>query len=96
MTWRIGVDIGGTFVDFCAFNAGTGELQTLKVLTTPEDPGAEIATGLSLLDSRHGIKPSAISGFVHGTTVGINTVIQRRGARLGLITTAGFEDVLEL
>ncbi|KAB2847356.1 MAG: hydantoinase/oxoprolinase family protein, partial [Hyphomicrobiaceae bacterium] len=89
-------DIGGTFVDFCAFNAGTGELQTLKVLTTPEDPGAEIATGLSLLEIRHGIKPSAISGFVHGTTVGINTVIQRRGARLGLITTAGFEDVLEL
>lgn len=96
MSWRIGVDIGGTFVDFCAFNAGTGELQTLKVLTTPEDPGAEIATGLSLLESRHAIKPSEISGFVHGTTVGINTVIQRRGSRLGLITTAGFEDVLEL
>lgn len=96
MTWRIGVDIGGTFVDFCAFNAGSGELKTLKVLTTPNDPGAEIATGLSLLESRHAIRPSDISGFVHGTTVGINTVIQRRGASLGLITTAGFEDVLEL
>jgi N-methylhydantoinase A len=96
MTWRIGVDIGGTFVDFCAFNAGTGELHTLKVLTTPDDPGAEIATGLSLLEGRHAIRPGQISGFVHGTTVGINTVIQRRGARLGLITTAGFEDVLEL
>ena len=96
MTWRIGVDIGGTFVDFCAFDAGSGELKTLKVLTTPDNPGAEIATGLSLLETRHGIRPSEISGFVHGTTVGINTVIQRRGARLGLITTAGFEDVLEL
>ena len=96
MSWRIGVDIGGTFADFCAFNLATSDLQTLKVLTTPDRPGAEIGEGLDLVARRHGVHPGDIVGFVHGTTVGINTVIQRRGARLGLLTTAGFEDVLEL
>jgi N-methylhydantoinase A len=96
MTWRIGVDIGGTFADFCAFDEASGALHTLKVLTTPDRPGAEIAAGLELLAVRHGVAPGDIVRFVHGTTIGINTVIQRRGARLGLVTTAGFEDVIEL
>jgi N-methylhydantoinase A len=96
MTWRVGVDIGGTFVDFCAFDESSGALKTLKVLATPDAPGSEIETGLKLLESSCGIRPQDIVGFVHGTTVGINTVIQRKGARLGLITTRHFEDVLEL
>ena len=96
MAWRIGVDIGGTFADFCAFDEAKGTLHTLKVLTTPLEPGNEIGTGLDLLAARHGVSPTAITAFVHGTTVGINTIIQRRGAKLGLITTRGFEDVLEL
>ncbi|MEM8663633.1 MAG: hydantoinase/oxoprolinase family protein, partial [Pseudomonadota bacterium] len=93
---RIGVDIGGTFMDFCAFDPCSKTLTTLKVLTTPDEPGKELASGIDLLERRDGLDPRAVSAFVHGTTVGINTIIQRKGARLGLITTAGFEDVIEL
>lgn len=94
--WKVGVDIGGTFIDFCALEARSGRVASLKVLTTPDDPGAELMTGLSLLAEREGLEPAAISRFVHGTTVGINTVIQRRGVSLALLTNAGFEDVIEL
>ena len=96
MGWRIGVDIGGTFIDFCLLNEATHELHSLKVLTTPDQPGREIMDGLALLHRRHGMEPEDVSAFVHGTTVGINTVIQRKGAELALLTTAGFEDVIEL
>lgn len=96
MAWRIGVDIGGTFIDFCILEAGTNRLETLKVLTTPDDPGRELMDGLTLLEERYGLDPKEVTAFVHGTTVGINTVIQRKGARMALITTAGFEDVIEL
>lgn len=94
--WKMGVDIGGTFIDFCALEARSGRVASLKVLTTPDDPGAELMTGLTLLVEREGLDPAAISRFVHGTTVGINTVIQRRGVSLALLTNAGFEDVIEL
>ncbi|MDP3319280.1 MAG: hydantoinase/oxoprolinase N-terminal domain-containing protein, partial [Bosea sp. (in: a-proteobacteria)] len=93
MSWRIGVDIGGTFIDFCALETGTDRVETIKVLTTPDAPGKELLDGLALLRERHGIAPSEVVSFVHGTTVGINTIIQRKGSRLALITTAGFEDV---
>jgi N-methylhydantoinase A len=96
MTWRIGVDIGGTFIDFCILETGTNRLESLKVLTTPDDPGRELMDGLTLLEERYGLDPKEVTAFVHGTTVGINTVIQRKGARMALITTVGFEDVIEL
>jgi len=94
--WKIGVDIGGTFMDFCALETRTGRVASLKVLTTPDDPGAELVTGLGLLEERDGLESAAVSRFVHGTTVGINTIIQRKGAKLALVTNAGFEDVIEL
>ncbi|RWC50551.1 MAG: hydantoinase/oxoprolinase family protein [Mesorhizobium sp.] len=94
--WKVGVDIGGTFIDFCALEANSGRVASLKVLTTPEDPGAELMTGLTLLAEREGFDPSRMTRFVHGTTVGINTIIQRRGPPLALFTNAGFEDVIEL
>ncbi len=94
--WRLGVDIGGTFIDFCALDETTGALHTLKVLTTPDRPGEEVMQGLTLLEQRHGLAAASLAAFVHGTTVGINTVIQRKGASLVLLTTAGFEDVIEL
>lgn len=96
MSWHIGVDIGGTFIDFCAHNRDTQALHTIKVLTTPDNPGAELRVGLELLQANHGVVPAEVQRFVHGTTVGINTIIQKKGARLALITNAGFEDVLEL
>ncbi|EHH02489.1 hydantoinase/oxoprolinase family protein [Mesorhizobium amorphae] len=94
--WKVGVDIGGTFIDFCALEACSGRVASLKVLTTPEDPGAELMTGLSLLAEREGFDAAHMTRFVHGTTVGINTIIQRKGAQLALFTNAGFEDVIEL
>jgi N-methylhydantoinase A len=94
--WKIGVDIGGTFIDFCALETRSGRVASLKVLTTPDDPGGELMTGLSLLAEREGLDPGAVTRFVHGTTVGVNTVIQRKGAPLALFTNAGFEDVIEL
>ena len=96
MGHRVGVDIGGTFIDFCLWDEAREELHSLKVLTTPETPGAELLQGLELLQERHGIRPADITSFVHGTTVGINTVIQRKGAALALLTTENFEDVVEL
>lgn len=96
MTHRVGVDIGGTFIDFCFFDEQTQALATLKVLTTPDNPGAEVITGLRLAAERLGVNPAEISLFIHGTTVGINTVIMGNGARLALFATNAFEDVLEL
>ena len=96
MAYRVAVDIGGTFTDFCVFDETTNTLETHKVLSTPGKPGSEIIFGLEELSKRKGINPKKISWFSHGTTVGINTVIQRQGAKLALFVTAGFEDVLEL
>ncbi len=59
MSWRIGVDIGGTFIDFCALETGTDRVETIKVLTTPDEPGKELLDGLRLLQERHGIAPGA-------------------------------------
>ena len=94
MTCRVAVDIGGTFTDFCVFDEETGAMRTLKTLSTPATPGAEVMNGIGELAERHGQAPGSISYFTHGTTVGVNTVIQRRGAELALFTTKEFEDVL--
>ncbi|MCY4589976.1 MAG: hydantoinase/oxoprolinase family protein [Alphaproteobacteria bacterium] len=94
--FRIGVDIGGTFTDFCLFDEMSGTLRSLKTLSTPDRPGEEVMTGIGELEHRFACPAGAIASFVHGTTVGVNTVIQRRGAELALFTTREFEDVLEV
>ncbi len=96
MSFRLGVDIGGTFADFCLLDEATGALSTLKVLSTPATPGAEVIAGLAGVEQRFGIGPDAITWFTHGTTVGVNAVIQRKGIRLALFVTRHFRDVLEL
>ena len=96
MSRRVAVDIGGTFTDFCVFDEQSRTLSTLKILSTPGRPGAELIDGIRALAKRDGIDPSEITWFTHGTTVGVNTVIQRRGAPLALFVTRGFEDVLEV
>jgi N-methylhydantoinase A len=95
MTWMIGADIGGTFADFVALESESGRLATLKVLTTPDDPGKDVGAGLRRL-KKEGLDAASVARFVHGTTVGVNTIIQRRGAAVALFTTAGFTDMLEL
>lgn len=96
MAYRVGVDIGGTFTDLCAFDEARNELHTLKVLSRPDQPGAEVMEGLRRLEERYGLAPREIVYFTHGTTVGVNTVIQRKGIRLCLLVTENFVDVLEL
>ncbi|MBM3526281.1 MAG: hydantoinase/oxoprolinase family protein, partial [Alphaproteobacteria bacterium] len=96
MAYRVGVDIGGTFADFCALDEATGHVHTLKVLSTPTEPGREVMQGIGDLTARFGVTPASIAYFTHGTTVGINSVIQRKGVKLFLFTTENFVDVLEL
>lgn len=96
MGYRVGVDIGGSFTDFAVLDQHTNQIHTLKVLSRPDQPGSEILTGLQQLHQRDNIDPQQIDYFTHGTTVGINAVIQRRGVKLALFATEGFCDVLEL
>ncbi|CAG9182612.1 hydantoinase/oxoprolinase family protein [Cupriavidus pampae] len=96
MGYRIGVDIGGSFTDFAVLNEETLQVQALKVFSRPDEPGAEVITGVKTLTERYGIDPAEVTYFTHGTTVGVNAVIQRKGLKLALFTTEGFSDVLEL
>ncbi|WP_182057072.1 hydantoinase/oxoprolinase family protein [Pantoea sp. ME81] len=96
MGLRIGVDIGGSFTDFAVFNEASGQLHSLKVFSRPDDPGQEVLHGVQELVKRYGIDPADIEYFTHGTTVGVNAVVQKKGAKLGLITNRYFEDVLAL
>jgi N-methylhydantoinase A len=96
MSYRVGVDIGGSFTDFALFDEATQSLKTLKVFSRPDEPGAEVLEGVRLVGERYGIMPGDISYFTHGTTVGVNTVIQRKGLKLALFTTEHFRDVLEV
>src|SRR2546426_5973923 len=90
---RVGVDTGGTFTDF-VFEA-EGELRIFKLASTPDDPSRAIIEGLRRIAAETGPRLSEIE-VVHGTTVGTNALLQRRGARIALLTTAGFEDVIEI
>jgi len=92
---RLGFDIGGTFTDFVLADPGTGAMRLHKRLTTPEDPSIGALDGLRQIIAGHGARFADVAEIVHGTTLVTNAVIGRNGARLGLITTAGFRDVLE-
>jgi len=96
MNYRIGVDVGGSFTDFAILESKTGSLKTLKVFSRPDAPGEEIKLALDRLSRDGGLETRMVERFVHGTTVGINTVIQRVGPKIALITTKNFEDVLEI
>jgi len=92
MAWQIGVDVGGTFTDLFALDAEHGVFRVAKVPSTPEDQSVGFIAGLAVLET----DLAAVAALVHGTTVATNAVLERKGARCGLITTAGFRDVLEL
>lgn len=96
MSLRVGVDIGGTFTDFYVLDEDNGDSYSCKVPSRPDEPGAEIFAGLLELQERYKLSPAEIRYFTHGTTVGVNTVIQRNGPTLCLLVTEQFEDVLEV
>lgn len=93
---RIGFDVGGTFTDFTMLDESTGAVHYFKVPSTPHDPSEAIGTGLAHLVKALALNPSSVRHLGHGTTVATNLVIERKGARTGLITTRGFRDVLEI
>src|ERR1051326_9626281 len=84
----IAIDTGGTFTD-CVW-IERGQVRTLKVFSTPDDPSRAIAEAVAQICECRSIT------LLHGTTVGTNTLLQRNGARVALVTTAGFEDVIEI
>src|SRR6185503_6695583 len=90
---RVGVDTGGTFTDFVFWQ--NGRLEVFKLPSTPSDPSHAIRQGLEQVAVQTGVKLKSIQ-VVHGTTVGTNALLQRRGARTALITTKGFADVLAI
>ena len=93
---RVGIDTGGTFTDVVAFAPEGGTLAFHKVVSTPEDPARGIIRGIREIVARVGARADEIELLVHGTTVATNAVLQRAGARVALITTAGFRDVLQI
>lgn len=96
MSFLIGVDVGGTFTDFSTFDTETGVLKHFKQSSTPEDPSRAIVSGILYVLSDNGISPSQVGYLAHGTTVATNALIERKGAKLGLITTKGFRDLMEI
>jgi N-methylhydantoinase A len=92
MSISVGVDVGGTFTDLFMMDTETLAFRTAKVPTTVDDRSRGFLEGLETL----GARPAAIDWLIHGTTAGTNAVLERKGARCGLITTRGFKDVLEI
>ncbi|MHB8828711.1 MAG: hydantoinase/oxoprolinase family protein [Syntrophales bacterium] len=94
--YRLGCDIGGTFTDFVLLNDQTGEIRTGKCLTTPGDPSDAVEEGIRELEKTAPDFVGRLDELIHGTTLVINSIIERKGARTGLITTRGFRDILEI
>lgn len=95
-SYRVGLDIGGTFTDLVLLNETTGELRLHKILTTPEDPARAALAGLLELCAAAGVAVGDVTVLVHGTTLVTNAIIERSGARTALLTTRGFRDILEM
>ncbi len=96
MTYRLGVDVGGTFTDLVLHDVETNRLEFAKTPSTPENQATGVATGIKELVDRLDISPEAISFFIHGTTVATNTLLERKGAKTALVVTKGFRDVLQI
>jgi N-methylhydantoinase A len=93
--WEIGIDIGGTFTDVVARRPGK-DIRLFKLPTTRSDPAAAVIAALRRMEADWRLSPGAVSKLAHGTTIATNAVLERKGAPIGLITTAGFRDVLEI
>lgn len=96
MTWRIGVDIGGTFTDVVVADEARGSLEVVKVPTTPRDFARGVLDALATATRQHGVRPAEVALLAHATTIVTNALLEGKGARTALVTTRGFRDVLEL
>ncbi len=93
---RLGVDVGGTFTDLLLLDAGKGRVWSAKVPSTPADSSIGVLNGIEKICREAGIAPSEISEVMHGTTVATNTVLTGSGARVGMVTTKGYRDTLQI
>ncbi len=96
MSYRLGVDVGGTFTDVLLIDERSSQIHTAKVPSTPADSSIGVLNGINKVCQQSGVDPTDISHVMHGTTVATNTVLTRTGARVGLITTKGYRQVLQI
>lgn len=96
MSYRLGVDVGGTFTDFLLINESDGSTHTAKVPSTPEDSSIGVLNGVARICDQSGVNPKNIKLVMHGTTVATNAVLTGNGAKVGLLTTQGYESVLQV
>ena len=89
---KLAIDIGGTFIDVVVFDLDNRQLRAFKLPTTPHDPAEGVVAAVGQL----GFPPADIADFVHGTTLGLNAILERKGARVGIITNEGFRDIFEI
>jgi N-methylhydantoinase A len=96
MAFRLGVDVGGTFTDLLLFDEASGRFWRDKTPSTPQDSSIGVLNGVTALCERAGVEPSGIETFLHGTTVATNAVLEGKGARVGLIVTQGYRDIMQI
>jgi N-methylhydantoinase A len=96
MTYRLGVDVGGTFTDLLLIAEDTGQTYRAKVPSTPADQSVGVLAGIAKICALAGVRPDQIGDLMHGTTVATNAVLEGKGARVGLIVTEGFRQVLHI
>lgn len=96
MRYRLGVDVGGTFTDLLLFDNETGAFWRHKTPSTPADSSEGILNGVNAITSEAGVDAAEIEFFLHGTTVATNAVLEGKGARVGLVTTEGYRDIMQI
>jgi N-methylhydantoinase A len=96
MAYRLGVDVGGTFTDLLLIDDETADLVRVKTPSTPADPAEGVLVGVKRICEESGIEPDALGFVMHGTTVATNAMLEAKGARVGLVTTQGFGQILHL
>jgi len=96
MSYRLGVDVGGTFTDLLLINEETGDTHTAKVPSTPEDSSIGVLNGVARICEESQVDPSEVELVMHGTTVATNAVLTGKGATVGLVTTSGYKHVLQV
>ncbi len=96
MAYRLGVDVGGTFTDLLLLEEASGQFWRHKTPSTPHDSSEGIMTGVEAVCTQAGTEPRSVEVFLHGTTVATNAVLEGKGARVGLVTTEGYRQVLQI
>ena len=96
MGYRLGVDVGGTFTDLLLFDTATGAFWRHKTPSTPHDSSEGILNGVTAICANAGVAANQIDYFLHGTTVATNAVLEGKGAKVGLVTTEGYRDIMQI